>query len=83
MVVKQTDPQWWPVSITQEDRSASVPDDAVDQVVTQCMEAVIQQGAILTNEHIMPRTRALEDVSSVERMQTAFRVLNSSTSMTQ
>lgn len=75
MVIKQTDPQWWPASLAQEDRPASVQDDAVDHVVSQCMEAVARQGGTLSNEHPMPRTRALEDVSSEERMQTAFRVL--------
>lgn len=75
MLIKQTDPEWWPLTIAGEDRSASVPDDAVDLVVSQCIEGVVRQGAKLTNEHNMPRTESLEDVSSAERMQTAFRVL--------
>ncbi|KAF6816028.1 hypothetical protein CPLU01_13987 [Colletotrichum plurivorum] len=74
-VIKEKDPAWWPHSIDEEDRSKDVPDDGVDLVVGQCLEVALRHGWEPSNKHMLPRTEALTDISTGDRMQTGFRLL--------
>lgn len=74
-VIKETDPAWWPHSIDKEDRPKDFPEDAVDLVAGQCRDVAARNNCELSNKHLLPRTESLTDLSTGDRMQTAFRVL--------